>query len=164
MSPGLSCETAVFPRSELPSVARTPKPRSVKFRPLRATRPTPSCSPARAMLSKNLIPINVTRLKLRNRSIPAIVTPQRRTHAETALRKIQAVARHPAHSIMFDPAHQRLVHAALVHEVLQKTPNGIIGECRDDRRVQAETALQSARDVVFPAPLAHVEGSRRGDA
>src|SRR5207245_7177106 len=108
------------------------------------------------------IPINVTRLKLRNRSIPAIVTPQCRTHAETALRKIQTVARHPAHSIMFDPAHQRLVHAALVHEVLQKTPNGIIGECRDDRRVQAETALQSARDVIFPAPLAHLESSRRG--
>src|SRR5712691_5202338 len=124
----------------------------------------PRMEPARAMLSKNLIPINVTRLKLRNRSIPAIVTPQCRTHAETALRKIQTVARHPAHSIMFDPAHQRLVHAALVYEVLQKTPNGIIGECRSDRRVQAETALQSARDVVFPAPLAHVEGSRRGDA
>src|SRR6266699_4675699 len=26
------------------------------------------------------------------------------------------------------------------------------------------TALQSARDVIFPAPLAHLESSRRGDA
>ena len=34
-SPGFSCETAVWPRSEQPSAARTPKPRSVKLRPLR---------------------------------------------------------------------------------------------------------------------------------
>ena len=33
--PGLSCETAVWPRSEQPTAARTPKPRSVKLRPLR---------------------------------------------------------------------------------------------------------------------------------
>ena len=33
---------AVWPRSEQPSAARTPKPRSVKLRPLRTVRPTPS--------------------------------------------------------------------------------------------------------------------------
>ena len=42
--PGFSCEMAVCPRSEQPSAARTPKPRSVKFRPLRTVRPTPSYS------------------------------------------------------------------------------------------------------------------------
>ena len=41
-SPGFSCATAVWPRSEQPSAARTPKPRSVKLRPFRAVRPTPS--------------------------------------------------------------------------------------------------------------------------
>src|SRR5260221_104279 len=41
-SPGSSCDTAVCPRSEHPRAARTPKPRSVKLRPLRAVRPTPS--------------------------------------------------------------------------------------------------------------------------
>ncbi len=40
--PGLSWLTAVWPRSEQPSAARTPKPRSVKLRPLRVVRPTPS--------------------------------------------------------------------------------------------------------------------------
>jgi len=34
ISPARSCETAVWPRSEQPSAARTPKPRSVKFRPV----------------------------------------------------------------------------------------------------------------------------------
>src|SRR6185437_8536850 len=42
MSPGFSWLTAVFPRSEQPSAARTPNPRSVKFSPLRTVRPTPS--------------------------------------------------------------------------------------------------------------------------
>ena len=41
-SPGFSWETAVCPRSEQPTAARTPKPRSVKFSPLRDVRPTPS--------------------------------------------------------------------------------------------------------------------------
>ena len=41
-SPGFSCEAAVWPRSEQPTAARTPNPRSVKFRPLRTVRPTPS--------------------------------------------------------------------------------------------------------------------------
>ena len=35
-SPGRSCDTAVWPRSEQPTAPRTPKPRSVKLRPLRA--------------------------------------------------------------------------------------------------------------------------------
>src|SRR6185437_5019550 len=42
MSPGFSWLTAVFPRSEQPSAARTPNPRSVKFSPFRTVRPTPS--------------------------------------------------------------------------------------------------------------------------
>src|ERR1700674_3258576 len=44
--------------------------------------------PARALLSKNLIPIDVARLQLGDRGVPAIVTSQRCTHPEAALRKI----------------------------------------------------------------------------
>src|SRR6201996_5010293 len=42
ISPGFSWLTAVFPRSEHPSAALTPNPRSVKFSPFRTVRPTPS--------------------------------------------------------------------------------------------------------------------------
>ena len=42
ISPGFNWLTAVWPRSEQPSAARTPNPRSVKFNPLRTVRPTPS--------------------------------------------------------------------------------------------------------------------------
>ena len=41
-SPRFTWLMAVWPRSEQPAAARTPKPRSVKLRPLRTVRPTPS--------------------------------------------------------------------------------------------------------------------------
>src|SRR5882762_4218793 len=107
--------------------------------------------PARARLSKNLIPIDVARLQLRDRGVPAIVTSQRCTHAEAALRKIEAVAR-------------RAAHATLVNEILKEPPHRIIGERCDDRGVQAEATLQPARNVVFPSALAHFKGSRRRNA
>ena len=50
ISPGLSCETAVCPRSEHPTAARAPNPRSVKFNPLRTVRPTPSYGTQRKYL------------------------------------------------------------------------------------------------------------------
>ena len=40
--PGRSWLAAVWPRSETPTAPRTPKPRSVKFSPLRTARPMPS--------------------------------------------------------------------------------------------------------------------------
>ena len=41
-SPVLIWLAAVLPRSETPTAPRTPKPRSVKLRPLRTVRPMPS--------------------------------------------------------------------------------------------------------------------------
>src|SRR5712664_119204 len=98
--------------------------------------------PARAPLSKNLLPIDVARLQLRDCGVPAIVTSQRCTRAEAALCKIEAVARRAAHAIVLHPAHQRLVHPALVNEILKEPPNGITGERRDDCGVKGKAALQ----------------------
>src|SRR5713226_7656813 len=117
--------------------------------------------PARALLAKNLIPIDVAGLQLRDCRVPAIVTSERCTHPEAAFRKIEAVTRRAAHPIVFHPAHQRLVHTALVNEILKELPNRVIGECRDYRGVQAETSFQPARDVIFSSALADLEGSRR---
>src|ERR1700674_5459555 len=97
--------------------------------------------PTLNLLSKNLSPIDLARLQLGDRGMPAIVTSQCCTPAEAAPRKIKAVARRTAHAIVFHPAHQRLVHAALVNEILQEPPDRVIGERRDDRGVQAEATL-----------------------
>ena len=42
MSPALSCEIAVLPRSETPTAPRIPNPRSVKLRPFLTVLPIPS--------------------------------------------------------------------------------------------------------------------------
>src|SRR5712664_1644727 len=117
--------------------------------------------PARTLLSKDLLPIDFARLQLGDRGVSAIITSPRLTRAEAALCKIEAVARRAAHAVVLHPAHQRLVHAALVNEILKEPPDRIIGERRDDRGVQAEATLQPACDVVFPAAFAHFKGSRR---
>src|SRR5258708_2615496 len=120
--------------------------------------------PARTLLGKNMIPIDVAGLQLRDGRVSTIVTSQCCTHSEAALRKIEAVARRAAHAIVLHPAHQRLVYAALANEILKQLPDRIIDKCRDHRGVQAEASLQSARDVVFPPAFAHFKGSRRRNA
>src|SRR5258708_3029578 len=120
--------------------------------------------PARALLSKNLLPIDVARLQLGDRGVPAIVTPQRCTHAEATLCKIEAVARRAAHAIVFHPAHQRLVHPALVNEILKEPPDRIIAEPPTDPGVQPQPTLHPPSHLVFPRAFAHFKGSRRGDA
>src|SRR5208282_5745038 len=122
-----------------------------------------SVKPARAALPKDLVPINITRLQLRNGGVAAIVTSQGGAHAEAALGEIEAVASGVAYAIMLDPSDQRLVDAALVDEILKEPANGIIGEGGDDSGVQSETALESSSDVVFAAAFADFEGTRRGD-
>ena len=117
--------------------------------------------PPRAVLPKNLVPINVSRLQLRNGRMPAVITSQCRPYPKSAFRKIQPVARCPPHSIMFHPANQRLINTALVNQVLEQAPHRIIHKRRHYCRLQPEAALQSARHVVLSAALAHFKPSRR---
>src|SRR5579859_7155898 len=120
--------------------------------------------PTRSVLAKNIVPIDVSRLQLRNGGVAAVVTAQRCSHAESTLRKIESVARRMAYAVVLHPADQRLIDAALINEILKQPSDRIIRESRNDRGVQAETPFQSASDVVFPAAFAHFKGARRGDA
>src|SRR5258707_1276114 len=96
--------------------------------------------------------------------MPAVVASKCWAHAEATLRKIEAIARRPPHATGFHPADQRLVHAALIDQVLEQFPHRIIRECGNNRGVQAETTLQPACDVVLSAAFANFKGSRRSDA
>ncbi len=94
----------------------------------------------------------------------AIVGAEGGAHAETAFSEIKAVAGGAADAIVLDPADERWVDAALIHEILKQAADGIIGEGGDHGGVQAEAALQAARDVVFAAAFADIERPRCGDA
>jgi hypothetical protein len=119
--------------------------------------------PADSMLSEDTVPVDFAGLQLGNGCVAAIVTSKGGAYAEATLGEIKAVSRCVAYAIVFDPADQRLVYAALINKILKQPADGIIGEDRDDGGVQAETALQSARYVVFAATFADFEGTRGGD-
>ena len=86
--------------------------------------------PARALAAEDVVPIDLAGLQLRNRGMAAIRAAERGAHAEAALGEVQAVAHRAAHAVVRHPAHQRLIDAALVDQVLHQTPHRIVGEAR----------------------------------
>src|SRR5690242_16560235 len=119
--------------------------------------------PARAVLSEDFVPVNPAGLKLRGGGVASIGTAGGGANAESALGEIQAVAHTAADAVELDPADQRLVDAALVNQILEQPPDGVVGERGHDRAIQPETALQAARDIVLAAAFAHIEGPSGGD-
>src|SRR5229473_2986666 len=71
--------------------------------------------PSRALFDKDLLPIDVTRLELRNGGMSPVRTPQRSTRAKSALGEIQAVSNGAAHAVVIDPTDMTLIDAALEH-------------------------------------------------
>src|SRR4029077_6593282 len=119
--------------------------------------------PPRAFFDKDLLPIDVARLELRNGRMSPIRTSQRSAHAKSALGEIQAVSNGAADAIVFNPANVTLIDAALEHQILDQAPHGIVGESCNECRVQAEAAPQTARDVVFATAFPSTELACRGD-
>src|SRR6266849_666744 len=101
-------------------------------------------------------------LELRDGGVAAIRTTEGGAYAEAAFGKIQSVSHGAADAIVGHPAYVFLTDAALQHEVFDQPANGIVCEGRSDGGVEAETTLQSARNVVFAAtfPRAELAGGR----
>ena len=57
-----------------------------------------------------------------------------------------------------------MIDSALVKQVLEQAPHGIVGDGGDDGRIEAKAALQPASNVVFAAAFRHGECSRRSNA
>src|SRR5262249_62252573 len=89
--------------------------------------------------------------------VPTSRATQRRTHTEPALREIQPVAHQAADAVELDPAHVRLIDAALINQILHQTSDGIVSQRSHDRGVHAETSLQTARDVVLAPTFPHLK-------
>jgi len=111
--------------------------------------------PARPLLSKNFIPIDVAGLELGNRGVSAIVGSDRGPHSESALSEIEAISCRVTHPVVLNPTHQRLIDSSLVDEILKQSSHRIIGERADERGVHTKAALQSASYVVFSAALGY---------
>src|SRR5262249_17915836 len=120
--------------------------------------------PARALLAEHDVPVDLARLELRDRGVPAVRAPQGRAHAVAALGEVQAVADGASHAVVLDPDQVRLVDPALVDEVLHQAADGVVDQRRHQRRLQAEAALEPARDVVLAAAFPDLEAPRGVDA
>src|ERR1043165_7639910 len=74
--------------------------------------------PASAFSSEDLIPINIARLQLRDGGMTAIRTTGRGANSVATFRKVQAIAYGSPDAIELNPVQMRLVHAALIDQIL----------------------------------------------
>src|ERR1041385_9030522 len=94
----------------------------------------------------------------------AIGTSCSGTDAKATFGKIEAVADGPTNAVELHPLYVRLVHPALVDEILDQSTDGVISERSHDRRIHPEAALQTARNVILAAAFPNLEVARGRDA
>src|SRR5215472_4325158 len=113
--------------------------------------------PARPQRSQSVLPVDVSRFELRDGRMPAVRTAERRPDAKTAFGKVQSISSIAANAVVLDPVNQRLIHAALVNEVLKKTADGVIGKGRNNRRVESKAALDATGHVVLATTFGYLK-------
>src|SRR5262245_36244689 len=87
--------------------------------------------PAHAFCAEDLFPVDVARTQLRNGRMTTIGTTGSRTHAKTALSKVETVANSTSDAVELHPLHVRLVHAALVDQILDQSAHCVVSKRRD---------------------------------
>src|SRR5215467_14273423 len=115
-------------------------------------------------LAEDRVPIHVFWVELRGCGVGAIGAAQSGANSKTALGEIQSVAHGSSNAVVLYPPNQRLIDAALIHQILNQPADGVVGKSGDDRGLHPEAALEAARDVVFTAALVNLKMARGGDA
>ena len=93
----------------------------------------------------------------------AIGASERGAHPKTAFDEVQSVAHGAADAVIGNPVND-LVHAALVHQVLDQPACGIVGEGGDVGSLETEAPLKPARDVIFASAFENLKLTRRCNA
>ena len=120
--------------------------------------------PARPEFTEDVIKINIAFFQLGNRRVAAVRTADRAADAVAAFGEVESVPDRAPDSVIWNPADQRGVDAALHDEILDETPHRIVGKRRDHPRAETEASAQAARHVVFTAALPRRERARRVDS
>ena len=113
--------------------------------------------PAHAFLSEELFPVDHAGLELGDCGKAAVRAGTSSTASIAALDEVESVADVMADAVELSPVHVRSIDATLKHEILNETPDRIVGERRDSRGLQTEAATKTAHDVVFAAAFPHLE-------
>src|SRR5580698_3043448 len=120
--------------------------------------------PTCAVFAKNLIPIDIAGLQLRNRGVSAIGAANCGPNSESSFSEVQSIADSAANAVIVNPANEALVNSALMEQVLKQTAGWIVGNGCDNRRRETETALEATGDVVFASALGNCERASGRDA
>ena len=104
----------------------------------------------RASLAEHEVPVDVARLELRHRVWPRSEQPR----AARARRSPRSVKLRPLRTVRprRRPTRTRLVHAALVDEVLHQAAHRVVDQRRHHRRVQPKQRLRPRATLYLPPP------------
>src|SRR6266481_2015947 len=89
----------------------------------------------------------------------AVRAAHRGPQAKSAVGKIQTISGLSTYSIVVNPPNAGLVNTSLIHQVLNQATNRIIHQRGDDGGIQPKAALETTRNVVFPAAFPYLEFS-----
>ncbi len=130
----------------------------------RAAEDAAGVKPTRSALTEDVFPIDVPRLELRNGGVTTIGAAECGAHTETAVCEVKSIANRATDAVIRHPANKRLIHAALINEILKQSSDGIVGKRRNDGGIQTKAAFKAARDVIFAATFIHIKLTSRPDA
>src|ERR1022692_2872863 len=120
--------------------------------------------PAGPVDAEDRVPVDVSGFHLGRRGVPGVGAAECSAHAEAALGEVERVPDRPPDTVVLPPAEVRLLHAALIDQVLDKATDWVVGQRGDEPGSQAEAPLQPARHVVLPAAFRNGEGPCRRNA
>ena len=120
--------------------------------------------PTHAEFAEDVIPIEISRLKLACRSQSAIRNSHRPAYSVTAFSKVESIAREATDAIERQPFDELCADAALQNKIFKQPSHFIVGKRSRHRCLHPETPAQSTRDVVFTAAFPNSKFTRGADA
>ena len=116
------------------------------------------------MLTKDILPVNISGFHLAGCGMPSIRAAQSCTNPKSSLSEVQAVSNISSDAVERNPFHQALVNATLVDQIAEKVSNRVVGETGDVRGSEPKAPFQASSDVILPTALPSLESPGRRDS
>ena len=107
--------------------------------------------PLRPALAKDSLPVDVAWPELAGGGVAPIGAAHGAADTKTAFGEVEPVAHFAPDAVVVHPFDKVGVDTTLQDEIFDQAPHGVIGECGDHSRLQAEAAAQPPSHVVFAA-------------
>ena len=115
--------------------------------------------PAHTQGAKNIIPIHIAGLQLRNGGVAPVRGADSAANAVAPLHKVQSVAHTAADAVKGHPADQGGIYPALEDQILQQVTHLILCKSSDHAGAHSKAAAQPAGHIILAAALPSTEGA-----